>query len=276
MWCLIILCLFCVASDGARILGVIPTPSYSHQMAYKSLWKELSLRGHEITLLTTDPLNDASLSNLTEIDLSFLYDIRGESAKKHMSGYNLMSYINNFIAKMTIMAEALMQHSKVQNLIHDNSINFDLVMIEHLIPSVLAFQHRFNCSLIGLLSLDASSITHEIMGNPSHPILYPTPFLPFDENMSFIQRLISIGFEIYVRYLIVPLAMPVHDSLVKKYFGENTPSLEEINEKIDMLFLFTDPIFHPIRPTVPAVINIGGSHIQKAKNISEVILFGKN
>lgn len=59
---------------SAKILGVFTIPSVSHQVMFQPIWKELSLRGHEVTVVTPNPLNDPTLTNLTEIDISFVYD----------------------------------------------------------------------------------------------------------------------------------------------------------------------------------------------------------
>ncbi|KAF5275158.1 hypothetical protein FQA39_LY18665 [Lamprigera yunnana] len=59
----------------ANILAIMPTPSYSHQVPFQPIWKELSLRGHQVTTITTDPVKDPSLVNLKEIDLSSAYPI---------------------------------------------------------------------------------------------------------------------------------------------------------------------------------------------------------
>lgn len=61
-------------SDGARMLVVMPTPSHSHNLVYRTIYKELCLRGHEIVAFTPDPLNDSSLVNLTEVDIGYIYN----------------------------------------------------------------------------------------------------------------------------------------------------------------------------------------------------------
>ncbi|KAJ8959692.1 hypothetical protein NQ318_021883 [Aromia moschata] len=65
--------IFVPISYCANILGIMPTPSYSHQIVYTPLWKELSLRGHNVTVITTNPVRDPKLVNLTEIDIHFVY-----------------------------------------------------------------------------------------------------------------------------------------------------------------------------------------------------------
>lgn len=61
-----------VPMETARILGIIPSPFYSHQIPFRAIWTALSRKGHEVVLVTTDPINNPSLTNLTEITFHFM------------------------------------------------------------------------------------------------------------------------------------------------------------------------------------------------------------
>jgi glucuronosyltransferase len=54
VWILLLGAVFC--ARGARILGIFPTPSISHQLPFQTIMKALALRGHEITVISPDPL----------------------------------------------------------------------------------------------------------------------------------------------------------------------------------------------------------------------------
>lgn len=56
-----------------KILAIIPSPSYSHQVSYRSLWTVLSRWGYKLVVLIIDPVNDLSIINLTEIDFHYNY-----------------------------------------------------------------------------------------------------------------------------------------------------------------------------------------------------------
>lgn len=62
-------------SFGADILAIIPSASFSHQTPFRPLWRALAKRGHNITLVTADPMRDPTLKNLKEIDMSYAYEI---------------------------------------------------------------------------------------------------------------------------------------------------------------------------------------------------------
>ncbi|KAJ9600232.1 hypothetical protein L9F63_009457, partial [Diploptera punctata] len=55
MWIFIIALLIC-GNDGARILGIFPTPAFSHQLTYQTIMKALAARGHQITVISPNPL----------------------------------------------------------------------------------------------------------------------------------------------------------------------------------------------------------------------------
>jgi glucuronosyltransferase len=43
-------------TKGARILGIFPTPSISHQLPFQAIMKALAARGHNVTVISPDPL----------------------------------------------------------------------------------------------------------------------------------------------------------------------------------------------------------------------------
>jgi hypothetical protein len=66
----------------ANILGVFISPLFTHQMC-----RELSLRGHQITVITPFPFDDPpTLTNLTNINVEFVHEI--------MKGKNTHTYFS--------------------------------------------------------------------------------------------------------------------------------------------------------------------------------------
>jgi len=53
--CLLLLYAVC-STKAARILGIFPTPSISHQLPFQAIMKALAARGHQITVISPDPL----------------------------------------------------------------------------------------------------------------------------------------------------------------------------------------------------------------------------
>ncbi|KAK5640041.1 hypothetical protein RI129_010852 [Pyrocoelia pectoralis] len=253
--------------SGARILGIIPTPSFSHQIVFQQLWRELSLRGHKVTTMTTDPIKDSTLTNLTEIDLRFSYEIWNENLYKDIEGSskNPLGLIKMGVAKLLNIIDKQLEHPPVQELINDKNAHFDLVIVENLMTTMIAFSERFKCPFIGINSFDPPYIVYQNLGNPTHPVMYPDSLLPFTYPLSLTERVISVLYTAFVPLL--PLVVGhAEDALVEKHFGKGYPPLSELSENISMLFVNTDPIFHPVKSLVPTVIQIGaGSHRSPSK-----------
>lgn len=254
----------------AKILGVFNIASVSHQVVFQPIWKELSLRGHEVTIMSPNPLRDPSLVNLTEIDLSFLYkdfdDLKKDLAQS-LDHWAIMDMMSNFL-EVTI--EELFKYKDVQELVNDNNTKFDVVLVEAITPALFAFAAKYQCPLIGVASLSTTNDGHELVGNPNHPILYPEVITAYPEDMTFLQKVDSVLFDIYSRYLYSYKMYPTMNRISKKYFGEDTPDLQDIGKNMSMLFLNTNPILHRPRSYGPNVIQMGRMHLKPKKPLPNV------
>ncbi|KAK5649356.1 hypothetical protein RI129_000385 [Pyrocoelia pectoralis] len=217
----------------ANILGVIPVPSHSHQVVFWPLWKELSQRGHKVTVITSDPMNNPSLENLTEVDLRSAYQfmnlnffqLQEEPAWKGL--FTFGEFFSNLL-------EHIISNDKVQQLIRDKTTHFDVVMVEAFHTSALAFASRFNCPLILLSSLDGTSYAYGEIGNPAHPILHPDYALPFYNDLTFTQRIESAWSTLRIKFLQKYFYLPSQQKLVEKYFGPDYPPIEDIFKNYSM------------------------------------------
>lgn len=260
-------------SDAARILGIIPTPSYSHQVVYRPIFTELSLRGHQVTVLTTDPLKNASLTNLTEIDLHGAYDIW----RKH----DIINYIaenerNPFkiIEKYNQMSKDIMDyeilHPEVQELVQNRSDSFDLIVVEMMFFQPFGFTQIFKCPFIGIMSMETMSHFHSIVGNPDHPIANPNPFMSGIGNMNFFERLASAAMSTILRIQSYQLSDTATRE-IREYFGRHTPPFPEIVNKMELMLLNVNPVLHIKRPVSPATILFGGAtHLEAPKQLPAV------
>lgn len=255
---------------AARILAVVPMPSYSHQLAFRPLWKELSLRGHQVVLMTTDVINDPSLTNLTEINMHGTYNIMAKAdfadmftMSEKFSPFTLMRMMMQFGKEMLEYQFGL---EEVQDLIKGGK--FDLVIGEYLFPAPLAFAERFDCPFIAVTSMDAYSKLHGLMGNPTHPFVYPTQDLAISVPSTFKERLIHSIYQLIFNNFVEDSYRVVHEGL-RKYFGGNIPPFEEMVHRIKLTFINAHPAFYQTRPLAPATVNVAGLHISEAKTLPQ-------
>ncbi|KAK4872738.1 hypothetical protein RN001_014767 [Aquatica leii] len=245
------------SGNGAKILAVVPTPSYSHQVAFQMIWRELSLRGHQVTAITTNPINDPALVNLTEINMQHLY----KSDRKHLKklpNATFFEFMFTLRDAFEELADSFLSHKPVQDLIKNETEQFDVVMVEYGVLSLFAFSKRFNAPLILMTSLDASSNLLTIMGNPTHPVVYPDALLPLQDNSSLLNRILLVVFSVYFGSFPALFFRPSQQSIIYKYFGTNYPSVEELHNEISLALVNSDPIFHQVKPLLPTVVQFGG------------------
>lgn len=244
--------------ESARILGVIPTPSYSHQVIFQPLWKELSLRGHQVTVLTTHPINDPTLRNLTEIDLGFSVKILEDKLLEIInSSKNVFMEIELTAKTFQVVNDHQLQHPEVKRMIDDPSEHFDLLIVELIMPSMTYFSRRFHCPYIGVLPVDGSNYLFRSIGQPAHSIVYPELFSGFYGKLNVFERVQLILFDVFV-YIFSLKINGSEKELVWRHFRDRTPT-DTILQEVSLIFVNSDPVFNYVRPLLPSVIPIGGT-----------------
>lgn len=202
----IVLQLICVVnlSQGAKMLVVLPIPFQEHQAVYQPLIENLHNHGHEITVITPNPIfrtrYQLTLENVTEIDLSFVYDLNilDELKNVDLEGSDMLKTVFNVMRRIF---EAELTAPSVTELLMSKQGYFDLVLVDWSGSSSLMniFAHQFNVPLVAITNGDAFPNVHEAFGNPNHPISFPSVFLPFSENLDLIERISSVLFTIWYR-----------------------------------------------------------------------------
>lgn len=136
--------------DAAKILGVSWVPSRSHHELFRPIWEELSLRGHKLTAITATPVQDETLTNLTEIDVSCTFDARNRiNVLKSYSADNWTWDIVLFVKNsFQVFVEAMLSNDDVQKLIKSDA-EFDVIVVQALHPALYAFGERFNAPVVG-------------------------------------------------------------------------------------------------------------------------------
>lgn len=257
---------------SAKILGVFTVASVSHQIVFQPIWKELSLRGHQVTVLTPNPLKDPSLTNLTEIDLSFMYAKLEEFKGDFSKGMNHWTAIDIFLNVFSNISSHLVLQDDVQNFIKDNSKSYDVVLVEIMDPLTYVFAAKFNCPIIGVASLTVTNPIHVDLGNPTHPVLHPDLLTPYyGGKLSFFEKVDAVLFDLYQRYKYKSSYFTAVNAIAKKYYGEQYRDLESIQKNLSIVFLNTHPILQGVRPYGPNIIQIGsGIHIKSPKPLTSV------
>ncbi|XP_052743558.1 UDP-glycosyltransferase UGT5-like [Bicyclus anynana] len=259
-------------TSGARILGVFPTPSISHQVVFRPLVQELVKRGHEVTVITTDPAfkPGQAPTNLTEIDVHDLsYKIWTNALQEKKTGNeddDLYSQIQLILISVSKVFEAQIATDEVQKIITKKKGQFDLLILEAFVKPTLAFTHIFNIPTIQISSFGGLQYNFEVIGAPIHPLLYPTVLSQRVYNLSSFEKLQQL-YKLHKINRFFDLAEQDDDKLVKKIFGPDIPSLRNLADNVHMLFLNNHPIWSDNQPVPPSVVYIGGIHNNQQKKL---------
>lgn len=260
-----LLILLASSARCARILGFFSFPSVSHQVVYQPIWRELSLRGHDVTVLTPDPLHDPALLNLTEIDLSYTYQIVTDFNMQNSlyKDTGMTSVVEGFFRLCEEVAKRQLEHPEVQDLIADPTRSFDVILVECFHPIAYVFAAKYRVPVIGVSSMNTFLNAHFAVGNPVHPVLNPDLFFPAYDN--FYQRLTGTFYAVWFRLWYTFHVLPRTDRIAKEFFGNDIPYIGDIEKNVSLLFLNINPVLHSVRPNVPAIIELGQMHFKPVK-----------
>ena len=268
--------LFISQTEAARILAYFPAPSISHQVVFRPLTQELARRGHEVTVVTADPAfpKGQTPPNLTEIDVHDIsYRIWLDVVMKEQRG----AAEDDIIAPMHAMMQAMLQvidkqleDTQIKALINNKQEKFDLLLIEAFMAPALALSHVYKVPVILVSSFGAIFGNYEAVGAPTHPSLYPTSFRRKINNLTMWEKITELYYHYKAERLVLDNFDTIGNRIVKKHFGPKVPSISELVNNVDMLFLNIHPMFEGIRPVPPSVVYINGLHQKPTKELPKV------
>ncbi|KAJ9591510.1 hypothetical protein L9F63_001947, partial [Diploptera punctata] len=267
----VVLVLFAVspftATDGAKILGLFTIPSISHQIVYRALMKELHSRGHEIVVLTTDPIRDPKLENYSEIDLSSSYEMWKPKiaalVERRLKGGTTFSMFLEFVEVGLDLCEIELNLPKVKEILENSGSNFDLIIMETILsPCFFVFPYKLNAPYIGITSVPPTTSTQSSVGNPANPAYSPDFILGYTDHLTFTQRFHSTLYSIALRLLDYYWIFPAHDAMVRRIFNDTSmPYIGELANNVSVLLANYHYSFYYPRPNVPNMIEIAGLHL---------------
>ena len=258
---------------SANILGVFMYPSPSHQVVFQQIWQELSLRGHQVTVVTPNPLNNSTLTNLTEISVNFIYDeVASFIYEDHSSPYKATeTYYNT----LHLIAWKELNSPQFQKLIRDQTKSYDLILIEYVHPVMYALMHRFQAPVIAIAASEIPSASYDAVGNPNHPILYPEPILNFTPaRLTLWEKCQSVLFFVWSKIYYHNTVVPHAHETAKKIFGEDVPYIGDLERNVSMFFINRNLLLNPPKANVPAIVEISPIDTTPPKTLPRVSILG--
>ncbi|CAH2098350.1 unnamed protein product [Euphydryas editha] len=250
---------------AARILAVFPLPSISHQLAFQPLTDELVRRGHEVTVITTDPKYPPGQTpkNLKEIDVHDLsYRIWRDVLfqKSFNSIENIYDQMGAVFRTGSAVFYSVIQTKEVQDIINKKHGEYDLILLEACVRSALIFSHYFKVPVIQISSMTLLKYHLRAAGADTHPLLYPTQFHQRLYNLTRLEKLQQL----YTHYRMENQLDEIEEEdskMLKSILGSDVPPLRELSNNVHMLFSNVHPIWVENQPVPPNVVFIGGVHV---------------
>lgn len=265
-------------AETARILCIYSVPFDSHQSVFQVITEELAKRGHELVVITPLP-HSHPLQNVTEIDThdtSYrVWDKVYSAAQKKDSSFStdaLKLFSEVIMPLMREMIEIQIIEPEVQTLIRDKKQHFDIILMEACILSNLIFVRRFNAPVILVSSFFGTENNFLSMGAVVHPLLFPDFNFPILDFHSIWDRLSALYIYAWFRYYDVLQEIEVN-AMIRKHFGEEAPTIQDLKKNIQMMFLNVHHIWDNNRPVPPSVVYMGALQLKKPKPIPQVSKF---
>ncbi|XP_069686791.1 UDP-glucosyltransferase 2-like [Periplaneta americana] len=251
---------------GARILGVFPTPSKSHQMIHRSLMRGLQLRGHEIVIITTDPLWDTSVQNYTEIDISAAQDLwakRYNFAAMKEKNFKLTGFVLDLLDFALDLCRMMFNTPGVQRLLREEN-KFDVVIVEWLgYPCADGYAYYFSAPLIGIMPFGLEYTGHDSVANPTNPAYTTDINIPFSDRATFWERLKRFSYSLWFRYMWYTTGFSAQHEIAKEYFGKHIPYIGDLHQNVSLLLVNHESKIGYVRPYVPGIVEIAGIHLKE-------------
>ncbi|XP_042856816.1 UDP-glucosyltransferase 2-like [Penaeus japonicus] len=261
---LVLLLTFQGLAKGYQVLVLGPVGSRSLYHLCRALSEALSHAGHSVTIVSSfEP--SQSIPNVTEVH----------------TGSNVVQQVNMFEGSRTPMrvfrwamrvsediARAMWTNDEVKALWRRRA-DFDAIVIigyanEVAYPFLLDFEGlHVNLCTPGVEYLQVAQL-----GNRLPLSVVPAIFLPFDENMSFLERLVNPWAQVLSHFVYASTVLPSAQRIVEEFFP-GMPPLEKLYQGSHLTLINGHFAMDTPVPLLPNQVEIGTINAREAKPLPE-------
>ena len=264
----------CACVDSARIL-LVPVPAKSHLFFWHKFAQTLISRGHYVKIVMSSAMEFEEENLETENLEYFMYKSSVEqiySETEEFQRYSVECSIGNNCDTAGIVhnSSASMKTECISAVTDKHFMKklreaqFDIVLVDGLPP--------FRCVYVipYKLSVPYATLTFMpepwLMREPMMSSVLPLKFLPYNDEMSLYQRLVS--FSSNVLYALLPPPND-QDDLLPMYADEKPSStLTELAANSSIWLVLSEFTLDYPRPSLPHIINVGGLSPDPARLLS--------
>lgn len=271
--CVFLIIYLCSAVNGANILALFSSLSFTDHLVFRGYVSRLAQKGHSVVLMTPYPGHFQYPDTEKVVEL----DVGVESGTYWNEYKRLSTNTHDYLPRLRALNElklkiaiAQLKSKQMTALFINPNINFDLVVSEADVPLLYAVAEKYGAPHIALTTSNGKIYQYEAKGNPIHPVLYlDENSLNNGSNMSRWDKIIEFYRYVQTRNDYYYNYLPLSDLAAKKIFDLKR-SLLEVESDIDMLFIASNPILVGSRPTVPAITFVDRMHIKPGLHLTQV------
>ncbi|XP_038214690.1 UDP-glucosyltransferase 2-like isoform X2 [Zerene cesonia] len=274
---IVILAIFINYVHNARILGLFAHTGKSHYMVFEPLLKELSERGHHVTVASFFPLQNPP-ANYTNVSLQGIANVGLETL-------NLSSFESRSILFRTpVIGEVLERVSTIDAfaamalnicskavdwppLVNALKEKYDVVLTESFTSDCmlgLLHVYEIKAPVIALSTCTLIPWVPDRIGVTNNPSYIPVATGSWTASMNFIQRIQNTLMSIYY-YLWFHIAVQKKEkTIIEKHFGMEVP-LYDLSINMTMVLVNTFHSLNGVRPLLPGLVEVGGMHLDHTR-----------
>ncbi|XP_043660169.1 UDP-glycosyltransferase UGT5 [Drosophila teissieri] len=261
-------------AHGANILGLFTSLSPSHLVIQMSMARILAEQGHNMTVVTV--LKPPSLhKNINHILVPMDEDAlqafstlvggisKTDNSNAIVSMFRSVRQISEAFSKIG----DVMKHQLVTDLYEHPDNKFDLLMVGYFMNSYqLALAHKLKVPVVVAVSNPPSFLGY-MLGNPWEVSYVPALNMNIESGQSpgFGQRGLNLLGSLANRLFMFVIELKNTKIYRDIYADDPTlPSYHDLHKNISLIFFASHGISEgPIRPNVPAVIEVGGIQVKE-------------
>nr|XP_016945708.1 UDP-glucosyltransferase 2 [Drosophila suzukii] len=255
------------STQGANILGLFSSHSQSHLIIHMSVAKALVEAGHNVTVVSMlKPKVTHKDIHLIVIPMKDDQELIMENQMTEMAGQknSLVSTMNRLLTGMEVMINAqaeLLSDPRFQRIYETK---FDLMILGYFINDFqLGVAHKLKVPVIIDWMSAPVPIIDQFTGNPAEVSYVPLLGTVGTHPLSFFKRAENLAKFLFFEYILVVFDYKLNRIYNEVFPEKDQPTLKELRKNISLAFVGSRLIAEgPIRPLVPAIIEIGGIQVK--------------
>lgn len=254
----------CTPVETLRILAIEPVAARSHWNFLGSVFRVLAENGHNLTVFTPYPNGDRV--NYTEVDISHIPATTDVPVSTLLELFCKSTTFIPLVMNITrYHCHLIYENAQMKNILYDIRSNYDIVMGEFAGSECISYTAaRLNLPLIYLIPMTMlTHLEHDMFGHVPNPAVIANLPADYVVPKTFFQRLENFAFLVYYTFSTKyrEWTMQMNDPQPYDLVDPIKPSL---------VFVNTHYITEAARPLPPNVIQIGGIHLERPKDIPNV------